>query len=75
MTVLEALDAWPAKFLWINFPSSVHLASIEKIKRTTREIIDAAAGTNRLIIGITEDIPEDRWQGNLLAISEVINEG
>jgi len=33
-----------------------------------------ASATNRLIIGITEDIPEDRWQGNLLAISEVINE-
>lgn len=75
MTVREALDAWPGKFLWINFPSSLHLASIEKIKQTTREIIDAAAGTNRLIIGITEDIPKDRWQGNLLAISEVINEG
>lgn len=78
MAVGEALEAWPGKFLWINFPSSLHLASIEKIKETTREIIDAArdaaAGTNRLIIGITEDIPEDRWQGNLLAIAEVINE-
>jgi len=29
---------------------------------------------NRLIIGITEDIPVDRWQQNMLAISEVINE-
>jgi len=30
--------------------------------------------THRLILGITEDMPEDRWQENLLAISEVINE-
>ena len=52
----------------------MHLATIEQIKKTTRELIEAARGTNRLIIGITEDIPEDRWQGNLLAISEVINE-
>ena len=73
MTLEDALKAWPDKVLWINFPSSVHLASVEKIKRTTRELIEAAAGTNRLIIGITEDIPEDRWQESLLAISEVIN--
>lgn len=33
-----------------------------------------ARGTNQLIIGITEDIPPDRWQQNLLAISEVIDE-
>jgi hypothetical protein len=74
MTLAEALKAWPDKVLWINFPSSVHLSSIEKIQQTTRKLIEAAAGTNRLIIGITEDIPEERWQGNLLAISEVIDE-
>ena len=75
MTVEEALAAWPDKVLWINFPSSVHLADVGTIKRTTREIIDAAAGTNRLIIGITENMPPDRWQENMSAISEVINSG
>ena len=74
LTLAEALKVWPNKVLWINFPSSVHLCSIEKIKQTTRELIEAARGTNRLIIGITEDIPQDRWQENLLAISAVINE-
>jgi len=74
MSVADALKAWPDKVLWINFPSSVHLASIDQIKQTTRQILDEAAGTNRLIIGITEDIPPDRWQQNMLAISEVINE-
>ena len=75
MTLAEALQAWPDKVLWINFPSSMHLSSIENIKRTTREIIQVASGANRLIIGITEDIPQDRWQENLLAISSVINNG
>jgi len=74
LTLAEALAAWPDKVLWANFPSSVHLASLETIRRTTRELIEAARGTHRLILGITEDIPEDRWQGNLLAISEVIQE-
>jgi len=74
LTLAEALAAWPDKVLWINFPSSLHLAGLEVIRRTTREFIEAAAGTHRLIIGITEDMPEDRWRENLLAISEVINE-
>jgi len=29
---------------------------------------------NRLLIGITEDIPEDRWQASMLAIARVIDE-
>jgi len=73
MSVADALGAWPGKVLWINFPSSLHLASIEKIEETTREIIRQAAPGNRLIIGITEDIPEDRWQANMLAIARVID--
>ena len=72
MSVADALAAWPGKVLWINFPSSLHLASIEKIEETTRQIIHQGAPGNRLIIGITEDIPEDRWQQNMLAISRVI---
>ena len=74
MTLDDALAAWPDKVLWINFPSSVHLASVEKIKRTAREIVSAARETNRVILGITEDVPPDRWQESLLAISEAINE-
>lgn len=74
LSVAEALAAWPDKVLWINFPSSLHLAAVETIEETTRQLIRAAAPGNRLIIGITEDIPPDRWQENMLAISRVIDE-
>jgi hypothetical protein len=74
MTLAEALTAWPDKVLWINFPSSLHLASIETIEQTTRELIETATPGNRFILGITEDVPEDRWQENLLAIARVIGE-
>ena len=76
MTLAEALEAWPDKVLWINFPSSLHLADDETIRRTTRELIEAAEaadGANRLIVGITEDIPADRWQASLSAICDAIN--
>jgi len=74
MSLADALAAWPDKVLWINFPSSIHVASVERIEEVTRDLIRQAGDTNRLIIGITEDIPEDRWQQNLLVISRVINE-
>jgi len=73
MTLAEALDAWPDKVLWINFPSSLHLAGAERIKAAAREFVELARQTNRVIIGITEDIPADRWQESLSAISEVVN--
>jgi len=75
MTLAEALDAWPDKIIWIHFPSSLMLASLEIIRGAARDFVRLARETNRVIIGITEDIPEDRWQQNLLAISEVINSG
>jgi len=74
LSVREALDLWPGKFLWINFPSSVHLAPIPGIEETTRALIRQAAPGDRFIIGITEDIPRDRWQKNMLAISRTIEE-
>jgi len=74
MTLAAALDAWPEKVLWINFPSSLHLASIDRIKQAAREFVELGRQTGRVIIGITEDMPPERWQENLLAISEVINE-
>jgi uroporphyrinogen-III decarboxylase len=73
MTMAEAKKSWPDKVLWINFPSSVHLESIEKIKSVTKNIIESVNG-GKLIIGITEDVPENRWQGNYEAIMEAIDE-
>jgi len=74
LSLAEAIAAWPGKAIWINFPSSVHLASEEKIAQTTRDLLEAAAGHPRFLIGITEDVPEDRWQGNFLTILRTIDE-
>jgi len=74
MTLAEALAAWPGKVLWIHFPSSIQLASIARVEEVTRDLIAQAGDSGRVIIGITEDMPEDRWQENLLAIMRVINE-
>jgi hypothetical protein len=73
MSLEEALEAWPDKVIWINFPSSLHLASLERIREETRRYMELWRSTNRVIVGITEDVPAHRWQENFLAINEVIN--
>lgn len=72
LTLAEARAAWPEKTLWINFPSSVHLSSDEVVYETAAELIAADGGARKLLIGITEDVPEDRWQGSFQAISRAI---
>jgi len=72
MTAKEARESWKDKVLWINFPSSQHLASTEKIAHITEQIIDEA-GPESLLLGITEDVPEDRWWINYSTIVETID--
>ena len=73
MSVKDALEAWPDKILWMNFPSSVHLQNPEEIERVTLDILEQAKPGDRLIMGVTEDVPEDHWRKSLLTISHVLN--
>jgi hypothetical protein len=74
MTLKEAREAWPDKVLWLNFPSSVHLKSDEKVKAKTIEMLSSLASTDGIIMGITEDIPEHRWRGSCTAIMDGLEE-
>jgi len=74
MTLGEARRAWPGKTLWINFPSSLHLSSDEKIREETARMIDDAGSVDGLIFGITENIPPDRWQASCTAIMDGLDE-
>lgn len=74
MSLADARRAWPGKVLWINFPSSLHLQPIAGIEATTRRLLQEAAPGDRFLMGITEDVPEDRWRANFLAISHVLDQ-
>jgi hypothetical protein len=74
MTLAEARAAWPDKVIWVNFPSSVHLESAEAIYETTCRLIDQDGGSQKLLIGITEDVPQHRWQESFLAINRAVRE-
>ena len=73
MTLAQAAEAWPDKVIWINYPSSVHLSDHETIAQTTRDLIEQAP-KDRFIMGVTEDVPENRWQENMLTIAAVLAE-
>jgi hypothetical protein len=70
MTLKEARAAWPDKVIWLNFPSSVHLKSDDDVRQKTVELLNEAGSPNGLIMGITEDIPEDRWRSSCSAIMD-----
>lgn len=74
MSLEDAVAAWPDQCIWINFPSSVHLASTERIAEMTRSLLEAARDHPRFLIGVTEDVPEDRWEESFLTIMRTIEE-
>ncbi len=70
MTLGEARAAWPDKVLWLNFPSSLHLRSDPEVEQATVELLNQVGTVDGLIMGITEDIPPDRWQRSCTAIMD-----
>ncbi len=72
--VKEARKKWPNKVLWLNWPSAWHLEPLDKIKPLTMELIEEAHPGDGFIIGITEDVPEERFLPNLTAIMEGVEE-
>ena len=74
MTVAEARGFWPGKTLFINFPSAAHLAEPEVIRRETIRLLEDSAPGDRFIIGITENVPDNRWRISFPIILETCNE-
>ncbi len=72
-SVREARAAWPGKALWINYPSAWHLRPPRGVYDGTVQLIREAAPGDGFIIGITEDVPEERWPGNFTAIMDAID--
>lgn len=72
--VEEACKSWPNKVLWLNWPSPWHLVSEEQAKIRTLDMIRQSTNSKGFIIGITEDVPEDRWKGLYVAIMDAIDE-
>jgi len=69
----EALEAWPGKRLWVNFPSSVHLQDDARIRETAVEIIRQAGDRKGFLMGVTEDVPAQHLDRSCTAILDGIS--
>ena len=74
MTLGEAREAWPDKVLWLNFPSSLHLAADAQVEQATVDLLNEVRSPDGIIIGITEDIPADRWRDSCRAIMDGLSQ-
>ncbi|MDP6359636.1 MAG: hypothetical protein QF473_31225 [Planctomycetota bacterium] len=74
MTVAEARKAWPDKVLWLNFPCDAHLKPPKAIAEVAMDLADQAETPDGFLIGITDDVPEDRWQRNCLSIMDGLDQ-
>ncbi|MFA6929269.1 MAG: hypothetical protein WCT05_03000 [Lentisphaeria bacterium] len=70
MTLKEARQIWPDKTLWLNFPSSMHLLPDHEVRNKAIDLLDELNSIDGIIMGITEDIPESRWQNSCRAIMD-----
>lgn len=73
-SVRTAKKSWLGKALWINWPSVWHLNDSKVVREKTRQLIEDAKPCDGFIIGITEDVPVDRWQQNFMSIMDGIDD-
>ena len=73
LNLAEARVSWHSKVLWVNFPSTVYLNSLEEIALTTHNILCQAGEGERFLLGITDAVPLDRREDNLNTILHTLN--
>jgi hypothetical protein len=72
VSVAQAREALPGTAIWTNFPSSVHLADADNIRRTTLDLLHQAGDRKGFLLGVTEDVPPDRAKESFNAILDGI---
>jgi len=67
-----ARRAWSEKVIWTNFPSPLHLAPSTEIEAYCQQMLRDVAPGDRLLVGVTENIPEGSWQRSLPVVSGIL---
>lgn len=73
-SVAEAVARWPQMRLFLNFPSSVHLASPDEVYAQAMKILHEGGHTGRLQIQISENVPPYAWRHSFPAIVRAVND-
>jgi hypothetical protein len=70
----EAIEMWPEMRLFVNFPSSVHLAAPEQIRQKADEILGQAGHSGRLVMAISENMPPEAFRKSYPEIVRAVEE-
>lgn len=70
----EALALWPQMRLFMNFPSSIHLAQPQAIYDATMEILEQGGRSGRLEIQVSENPPPGLWRTSYPQIVKAIRD-
>ena len=73
-SVGDAVSLWPGMRIWVNFPSSVHIASEDRVYKQASEIMDQGGHTGRLQIQISENVPPYAWRTSYPQIVKAIHD-
>ncbi|MDI7277036.1 MAG: uroporphyrinogen decarboxylase family protein, partial [Anaerolineae bacterium] len=71
-SVGQALAMWPGKRLFVNFPSSVHLAQAEEVYQVAERILAEGGHSGRLAIQISENVPPGLWRKSFPEIMRAV---
>jgi len=74
LSIREARACWGDKVIAINYTSSLHLASPERIEAHTLDLLRDSGDGRGFIVGVTENIPEHVWQNTLTQINGILRE-
>lgn len=69
----EAIQLWPGKRLFVNFPSSVHLRPYDEVRSEAESILEAGGHSGRLEIQFSENVPYDVWETSFRAVADAVD--
>ncbi|GEM_PF-1747968 len=70
----EALRHFAGKALWLNWPSPWHVHTTKQMVGDTVGLLKEAGGYPGLVVGVTEDLPEQKREAAFMAIMDGISE-
>ncbi len=73
LTLKEARETWGDKFvIWTNFPESVFYHGPQEVRKQTIRLLREAAPGDRVVMGMTEDMPPDLVEEGLRTVTKTI---
>jgi hypothetical protein len=70
----DVVRMWPSRRVFLNFPSSVHVADPAVVYETARSILEQAGHSGRLEIQVSENVPPGAWKRSFPQIVRAVED-